>query len=1010
MAQVTENFGSDLTAWTQLTGAWSIISGELQAMRSGGSNENGYIRHDTPMDSADHQATVSNMRNLSVGSTTHETGVTVRGNASNHERYQGELERVATDSYQLRILKFSTSNGRTTLVTGSPFPLDDAYNVAITLQVDGTTLTLSLASPSQQVQVMDSSIASGTYTGIGARLFGNFRDGWDNFESADLSLDIEATTLVEADGVVATTRVKNALGVVAIESDASVVTTGGGARDVEATVSIAADARVATQATRNIPIMDTFANANGTLLQNHVATGDGGGFTWTLIDTTPGGLSIQGNQLLNGGTANLRWYRAERDLSSPNQRANLTIVAWNEGSNRIDTGLLVRMESDANPDCYLAQLRIRDGIHDVRIYSRINGILTLLAGPAFVAWNPGDVLGFEAVGDLMTIYQGSTPVLAVFDTALPDGLRVGIERNADTSTPTLNADNFEAFPVTIPAASSAVAVGVEGAVAITGSKGGLTAVSVEADASVAVEYSTGVKVVSNPDVATTGTKAAFAAIAVEAIGVADHINRFGTVAVEAIAKVMTGTGDIGDTFDDVDGTELQDHIATGITGGFGWTAIAGPEHMTIQGNELDLGQVAGISLHQADVPLNSTNHFAEVNVTEFDYSGTPVDPLTNPGFEGDLTGWTEDTNSGITGTAVRTTGEFYAGAGSLEIEITASANEGDRLVFQDIAAEEGQVWNAFCRVKGNGLSNAEARLLLVWFNAVGVTQVDVVATTDISGDWVVLEHINKAAPPETVTLRIEVQVHATQAGGVGTAYFDDVRAYEASSPQANLGLLCRKNASLQTYYLGELRRVYDAFYIVYSKVFDGGAIIGIGDPVPVLFVPPEIFKFEVKPLAMTNELRAYIGNMLQDTVEDNDIHGNLRVGIRGEANNVGFAMVVDDFQSQRLPDVVKESTIAIEAEAAGALTGQRSGWFQAVVISTGAKGAMGATEVISGGAVHNHRATTARFGVVAIACNGAINVLGDAQMFAVGTRNIKGVSAVVDVEAEGETAVTGVAS
>jgi hypothetical protein len=213
---------------------------------------------------------------------------------------------------------------------------------------------------------------------------------------------------------------------------------------------------------------------------------------------------------------------------------------------------------------------------------------------------------------------------------------------------------------------------------------------------------------------------------------------------------------------------------------------------------------------------------------------------------------------------------------------------------------------------------------------------------------------------------------------------------------------------VQTYYLAELQQVAGDFFIAYSKVFDGSPLIPIGDPIAVSFTVPEIFRFEVKPLAMTNELRAYIGTTLQEVAEDNDIHGNLRVGIRGEANNVGFSMIVDGFRAARLPDIVKESTISVEAEAAGTITGQRSGWFQAVVVTTGAKGVMGATAVVIGGAAHNHQATTARFGTALVLANALISAPnGDAQMFAVGTRSGKHAFTTVSISAESSTNTIG---
>lgn len=154
--------------------------------------------------------------------------------------------------------------------------------------------------------------------------------------------------------------------------------------------------------------------------------------------------------------------------------------------------------------------------------------------------------------------------------------------------------------------------------------------------------------------------------------------------------------------------------------------------------------------------------------------------LSNGSFETDLTGWTEDIDSGITATTQRTTAEAkktFASLASLQVDITASSNTGIAGRYQDLTAAAAEIWNFELWVKGSTFTNARSELFVEWLGP-GGSVLGTVQVTSGSFDesFELLKAENEVAPSSTLTARVYGLVRVTTSGGTGKAWFDLVRA------------------------------------------------------------------------------------------------------------------------------------------------------------------------------------------------------------------------------------------
>lgn len=181
---ISDDFSGTLAAWTQLSGTWSIFSGELTMTAEVNSNPR-TIRHDTTLSSDDHYAQID------VVASQQSTNPTFYGTSIRHTSgatetcYAGGYTRPATagDPYQ-QIYKF---------VTGTPTSLGTDHTFTESLphtmyfEANDTTLTVK-RDGADDYQISDSSISGQNDTGVaGNRRTSGGGYALDDFAAADLA-------------------------------------------------------------------------------------------------------------------------------------------------------------------------------------------------------------------------------------------------------------------------------------------------------------------------------------------------------------------------------------------------------------------------------------------------------------------------------------------------------------------------------------------------------------------------------------------------------------------------------------------------------------------------------------------------------------------------------------------------------------------------------------------------------------------------------------------------------
>lgn len=71
---------------------------------------------------------------------------------------------------------------------------------------------------------------------------------------------------------------------------------------------------------------------------------------------------------------------------------------------------------------------------------------------------------------------------------------------------------------------------------------------------------------------------------------------------------------IGDTFTDTNGTNIEDHTATGPNSGFSWSTVGTATTFTVESNEIN-NSGSGVTLVRADSDLSGDDHYAEATFT-----------------------------------------------------------------------------------------------------------------------------------------------------------------------------------------------------------------------------------------------------------------------------------------------------------------------------------------------------------------------------------------------------------
>jgi hypothetical protein len=198
-------------------------------------------------------------------------------------------------------------------------------------------------------------------------------------------------------------------------------------------------------------IGDTFTGTNGTDLADHTASGSNGGFTWVDINLdfgAGGGLNIQSNQLRSTGSGDSTALRAHSDLGSPDQTVSITVKSWNEDGGNISVGLLARKTSATTMVCYMLTLVFDNGSDALKLERWIDSGSTSLIKQESVSWNAGDVLKFVVEGTSLKGYQNTTERISATNSNITTGNYAGLHRNSDTSSRTMELDDFAASSTT----------------------------------------------------------------------------------------------------------------------------------------------------------------------------------------------------------------------------------------------------------------------------------------------------------------------------------------------------------------------------------------------------------------------------------------------------------------------------------------------------------------------------------------------------------------------------------
>ena len=160
-----------------------------------------------------------------------------------------------------------------------------------------------------------------------------------------------------------------------------------------------------------------------------------------------------------------------------------------------------------------------------------------------------------------------------------------------------------------------------------------------------------------------------------------------------------------------------------------------------------------------------------------------VYPLTNPGFENGVTGWTEDIVG--TGTSSAAADQVREGAGSLN-EDGLGSNAGDYVSrYQDVnvSPQDGQSLTGW--TWGTGALYSRARLLLRFLRSddTEITTLGAYVEDTAFGDWdwTELKVLNARAPGETAKVRVILMLWRRTFPGGGECRWDSIRL---SAPRA----------------------------------------------------------------------------------------------------------------------------------------------------------------------------------------------------------------------------------
>jgi hypothetical protein len=189
-------------------------------------------------------------------------------------------------------------------------------------------------------------------------------------------------------------------------------------------------------------IGDDFTGTDTDLLDQRTATPDED-FSWEVFQGNGSGVSISGNALVSTGNSNTSVFRANQDLGSADHSVQFTLKSWDEGSGRFNIGVVARKNSEDTQTYYWAEARADNGTDSIHLFKSVEGSATELDS-ASVTFTADDVIKLVVRESSLRVYQNTTEVISVSDTAITHGNFCGIFRNANDTSPTVTIDDWSA--------------------------------------------------------------------------------------------------------------------------------------------------------------------------------------------------------------------------------------------------------------------------------------------------------------------------------------------------------------------------------------------------------------------------------------------------------------------------------------------------------------------------------------------------------------------------------------
>lgn len=189
---------------------------------------------------------------------------------------------------------------------------------------------------------------------------------------------------------------------------------------------------------------DTFTDTDSTSLESHTATGANGGFSWEFLgDGGSNEWEIQSNQCERTGAAGRQadsYCRADEDLSSPDQYAEIDVIELTNTGFGDQMGAACRIEAGAGGDSAYHAVLIGNG----RCYLQKTVDDTLSDIGDFTT--PGDtgLVRCRARGSSVRAYHEGVLQVDEIDTSISGNVAVGLYGdNADSGAGTSVGDSWE---------------------------------------------------------------------------------------------------------------------------------------------------------------------------------------------------------------------------------------------------------------------------------------------------------------------------------------------------------------------------------------------------------------------------------------------------------------------------------------------------------------------------------------------------------------------------------------